>query len=251
MPLLVVRSAAEAKAHILDHAPDLCFVNGWYWLFDHETLNAASGGFVGVHNSLLPAYRGAAPLVWALINGEKEVGSSIFYMGDGMDEGDVLKQVRVTVGPDDRIGDVLERLEEGVLAELPSVWKALLDGSAVATPQAHHQASYCGPRQPSDGLINWCLPAYAVHNFIRAQSDPYPGAFTVLDGRTISILEAHPIDVRYAGTPGQVLRLNGAVVLVSCGENTALAVRTVRVDGTSMPAAKVLKSIRIRLLSHH
>lgn len=247
LPLHIARSRAHTSEILAAARPTRVFVCGWYWLFDERALALAPKGFVGVHNSLLPHYRGGAPLVWALINGETRVGSSIFEFGKGMDEGDIFHQVALDVGPDDAIGDVMPRLESSILEALPSVWRAIAAGDASRRAQDHSQATYCGQRRPEDGRIEWRMPARRVHDFIRAQSSPYPGAFAMLSGQKVICLRARTLDRPHIGTPGQVLVVRPSGVVVACGDNRAVEILECECEGAIGPANQFLNSIHIRL----
>ena len=226
----------------------MCIVCGWYWLLRKEILESVPGGFIGIHYSLLPKYRGGAPLVWALINGEPEVGLSIFTFAEGVDSGPIWAQERIPVGPDDYISDVLERLEAKSIAALEATYPGILNGTTRPWEQEHTQATYCSMRQPSDGEIHWRAPAREVYNFIRAQSRPYPGTFTWLQGEKLVIWRARREESVYYGTPGQVSKVSADGVHVVCGDNRAVVIETVEQDGIDMKAHKALKSVSIRLL---
>jgi len=245
----LARNQREARALLAGLSPDIGFVCGWYWLFSPGDIAAFPDGLWGIHNSLLPKFRGGAPLVWAIIAGEPEVGSTVFRISPGMDDGDVLMQVRVAISPNEDIADALRRIEAGLLERLGSQWGALLDGRATLVSQDESQATYCGQRTDEDGGINWTKPALALHDFIRAQAPPYPGAWTWLGAKRLRIFRALPFAGIYFGTPGQVLRRTGESVLVACGANTALELRSVLCEGESLPQAPsaVIRSVKDRL----
>jgi methionyl-tRNA formyltransferase len=246
--LRVVLSGSATKTVLQSLKPDIVFVCGWYWLIDNETLAEVPRGFYGIHNSLLPKYRGGSPLVWSIINGEPETGASLFRFGSGMDDGPVVHLERVTLLENDTIATVLEKLADGLLFSLPAIWRGLLDGTAVLTPQNEAEATYCGQRIAEDGRIDWARPARAVHNFIRAQVPPYPGAFTFINGKKAVFLKTEVENNRlYYGTPGQVLQRRPEGVLVACGNATTLNVLELAVDGELISSNKVLTSLSTRL----
>jgi methionyl-tRNA formyltransferase len=249
MPLHVAKSRAHMPEFLAGLSPTRVLICGWYWLIDEGALSLAPKEFVDIHNSLLPHYRGGAPLVWALINGETRVGSSIFEFGKGMDEGDIFHQVALDVGTDESIGDVLPRLESSILDALPSVWRTIVAGNAQRRAQDHAQATYCGQRRPEDGRVEWRMPARRVHDFIRAQSPPYPGAFAMMSGQKVVCLRSRPLDRPYLGTPGQVLVVRPSGVIVACGDNRAVEILECECEceGVIGPASQFLNSIHIRL----
>lgn len=241
---------AEADQVVTSISPDMCIVAGWYWLIADAIRARVPLGFIGIHNSLLPKYRGGAPLVWSLIRGEPEVGASIFTLADGVDTGPIWADVRVQVGPQEAVGSVLGRLEDGIVELFRELYPCLLDGQATAREQDSAGATYCCQRRPEDGQIDWSWPAAAVHNFIRAQSEPYPGAFTMLDSNPIHIWRATLTDETWFGTPGQVAQIVGDRVLVVCGDSRCVALQVVSHAGIRLGASEVIRSVRIRFPSH-
>ena len=246
VPCHVAANRRHAEELIREIRPDLCIVVGWYWLITEETLAEASGGFIGIHNSLLPAYRGVSPLVWSIINGEDVAGFSLFSFTVGMDEGEVWAQGSVPVGADDYVADVLGAITGEILKTFRRVYPSLLDGTAVSEPQDPGKATYCAARTASDGEIDWQQPARRIYDFIRAQSEPYPGAFTYFDGQRLTIWKARPFEPVYYGTPGQVARVDSEGVYVICGDNRALVLQEVGLAGQRSTAASVIRSIRTR-----
>jgi methionyl-tRNA formyltransferase len=246
VPLTVARDRRHADEVIRHAAPDLCLVAGWYWLIPDETRRVVRDGLIGVHNSLLPKYRGGSPLVWALINGERRVGASFFSLDAGMDAGPVWLQVSVDVGPDEYVGSVLERLEGECVQAFRDALPRLLAGALIPRPQDHSQATYCAQRLPEDGEIDWSSPAADVFNFIRAQAAPYPGAFTLLDGRKLTVVRAARVDARHYGTPGQVARVDAEGVLVVCGDAAAIRLEEVALDARPMHARDAVSTLRTR-----
>jgi methionyl-tRNA formyltransferase len=245
--IFMASSAKEAKKIVIDFSPDVVFVSGWYWLIDDQTLSCSALGFYGIHNSLLPKYRGGSPLVWSIINGDSEVGATAFSFASGMDDGRILHQVRVSNTQKDDIGTILKKIETALVDTLPDTWRSLLNGTAQFTEQDHSLATFCGQRMPEDGKIDWAMSSMQVHNFIRAQTPPYPGAFDYLGERKIVFLRTEVEETLYFGTPGQILRRFSDNVLISCGGNSAINVLEVAVDGVPTRPSKALPSISIRL----
>jgi methionyl-tRNA formyltransferase len=244
--MTAVSRRQEADDVIVRLAPDLCVVVGWYWLVDATMLARVPHGFVGIHNSLLPRYRGGAPLVWSLINGESEAGFSLFGLAPGIDAGPVWATGSLPVGPDEPIGSVLVRLEDLAVSTFSESYIPLLEGSLAPSVQDEARATYCCQRRPEDGQIDWSQPARAVHNFIRAQSDPYPGAFSFLDRQLLHVWSAAVSEEQWSGTPGQVARITAEEVLVVCGDGRCVALREVSVDDSRRPAPDVIRSINTR-----
>ena len=247
--LLISSSATQTSEIIRDMRPDIAFVCGWYQLLDEETLSRVPRGFWGVHNSLLPKYRGGSPLTWSILNGDDVVGCTVFELADGMDSGRVLLQVKVSNHVDDSIGSLLTKIEDSLIRKLPGKWLEVLNGNCVTREQNNDEATYCGQRLESDGEIDWNMDGKRIHDFVRAQSPPYPGAFTYLRGQKLAIFKTSPHPLPYFGTPGQVLSRNSESggVLIAAGSATAINVLEVSSEGETQRAVDLLTSNRIRL----
>ena len=222
---------ADLPGIIRELAPDLCIVVGWYWLLPRELLESVPRGFVGLHFSALPKYRGSSPLVWALINGEREIGISLFALADDMDAGDIWGQALLPVGEGEYVGTVLARLEDAAVTLLQATLPTLDAASARPTPQVHADATFCALRRPEDGLISWDWPATRVFDFIRAQSRPYPGAFSYLGTERVTIWRVSRFAHDYHGAPGQVVRNPDGGQMVVCGDHRALILDDVTFAG--------------------
>ncbi len=247
--LHLAENGKHAGQLIAELKPDLCIVAGWYWLLNEATLSAAPRGFIGIHNSLLPKLRGGAPLVWSIILGHKEAGVSFFSFTPGMDDGPLWAQGSVPIEENDYVGDVLAKLEEKTINLFKKNYPSILSDAVSPKAQDHSQATYCAMRQPLDGNIDWTWPAKAVHNFIRAQSHPYPGAFTFLDGDRLTIWRARLFEFEYTGTPGQVARRTEEGVVVICGDNRAIILEEVeRNDKKKGSACDLIRSVNGRMM---
>lgn len=190
---------------------DLVVVAGWYVFLPDDLL--ARMPFLGIHHSLLPKYRGGSPLVWAMIRGEREVGTSIFQLSHEMDAGMIWARAAILLDGRPYIGDVLDEANAIAIELLAGI----LDGKRTQIRQDESKATYAAQRQPDDGLIDWSRPAIEVERFVRAQSRPYPGAFTYADGQRVTIWRASAVDVDYAGVPGQVVRWGGPAIVTGDG----------------------------------
>ena len=247
IPVAVTRSGADLYDAVSAAQPELAVVCGWYSMIAADTRKLARRGFIGVHNSLLPKYRGAAPLVWAMLHGECEVGLSIYTLTDGMDDGDVWAQTSTAVGPDDYIGDVLARLEDACAEMISSVYPRMLGNTITPEPQDARHASYGTLRNRAHGRIRWSDPVQRIYRWIRAQSVPYPGAFTFCDGRRLTIWKAHPFQLPYYGRPGEVVRGPSGEAMVVCGDDWALVIDEAQFDNGEAGAGRDLLRPRIVL----
>jgi methionyl-tRNA formyltransferase len=208
LPLRILRRGSELEAAIREIAPDLCMVAGWYTVLPDRLLAAVPGGFVGVHASLLPEYRGGAPLVWAMIHGERKTGVTLFHFDSGMDTGDIVGQEAFEIADEDTIADVLRTAGATSVRLVRDHYPGLVSGKAPRVPQNHARATYGAMRSPADGRLAWQETAAQLRDFVRAQTHPYPGAFCqTQDGRRLTIWSAAVFPHAYAGPPGKVVAL--------------------------------------------
>jgi len=249
LDLKIAPSSAATKQLLFDIKPDIGIVSGWYTLLDAKALSYVKKGLWGIHNSLLPKYRGCSPLVWSIINGDLSVGCSVFKISEGMDDGEIAHQVIVDNTSDDDIHSILNKIENKLILELPNVWQTLLSGKGNFISQVESEATYCGQRVACDGLIDWRQSTEYIHNFIKAQSRPYPCAFSYLNGEKVLFLKSRSNELQYFGTPGQVLKRNLDSVLVSCGNNTAIEILRIEVNDKEVNVVDMFRSIKDRLTS--
>lgn len=246
---LVATSSQMVTQYLLDHSPDVVIVCGYYRILPIELIANVPSGVWGIHNSLLPRYRGGSPLVWQLINGERTIGSSFFKLTEGMDDGAILAQVKVSNSSDLTISEATEKIEEEWTRRLPLLWADFCHGTINPSEQIHSEATYCAQRQEADGLINWSMNASDIDAFIRAQGAPYPRAFFELNGKKVKVVR-HRIDPRTIyGVPGQVFQVFGDYVTVCCSGRTAITLCEVEVGGVNFKASDVINSIKMRLAS--
>jgi methionyl-tRNA formyltransferase len=163
---------------MLSYGPDLILVISWSQILSKEIVDFPRLGTVGVHYSLLPERRGGAPLVWAIIDGLEKTGLTLFYYDEGIDTGDIIDQIELKITQQDTVKSLLEKIE---IALPPFVLKnldAILEGANQRIKQDESKASYTKARTPKDGEIDWSLTREQIYNFIRAQTLPYPCAYT-------------------------------------------------------------------------
>jgi len=191
------------------HAPDLIVICGWQRLVSAEILGIPPMGTVGFHSSLLPKYRGRAPVNWALINGEKRTGVTMFFCDAKADTGDIIAQRAFPITPSDTCATVYEKSARAACRLLHEYLPLLAVGKAPRrrNPSAAHR--FWPKRRPEDGLIDWNRSPRQVHDWIRAQTHPYPGAFTFFGGRKYHVWISHPnrCVAGVCAPPGTILRL--------------------------------------------
>lgn len=201
--------------------PDIAFAIGWRYLINQEAYEIPLKGTLIIHDSLLPAYRGFAPMNWAIINGETKTGVTLFHIAEGVDCGPIIDQLATDIGIDDTAKTLDEKIiplyEEIIIKNLP----LLANGNIKSVPQDESRATYTCKRTPADGEINWALSALQIHHLIRACSHPFPGAFTTLQGKKIFIWEAkwmEPQDKYIGNIPGRVLGKRHGMIEVLTGQ---------------------------------
>jgi len=247
LDLITVDSPSKVQSIVDEFAPEIMLVIGYYRILPQEIIDSIDYGVWGIHNSLLPKYRGGSPLVWQLINGEEEVGSSFFRFSSGMDDGKVLHQVKFINKNSINIDEAMKNIEKLWVDSLPIIWKNYLTESIFPYEQNHDLATYCSQRKEQDGIIDWSLDAYELDRFIRSQSKPYPMAFFYHADNLLRIYK-HEVDNRTIyGSPGQVFEVKNSYVTICCGNNTALRLIKVELENDQYPANKFLNSIKIRL----
>lgn len=168
-------------------APDFVFSFYYRRMIPDSVLRAARRGALNMHGSLLPRFRGRAPINWAILKGETETGATLHYMEARADAGPIVGQEAVPILPDDPAHDVFGKVTEAAGRLLDRVLPSLIDGTAVAVPQIEADATTFRGRTSDDGRIDWGGTAASVHNLVRAVAPPYPGAFTELSGATVFV----------------------------------------------------------------
>ncbi|MGZ3607057.1 MAG: formyltransferase [Syntrophales bacterium] len=170
------------KEKISRLAPDVIFSFYFRHMLSQDILKIQAFGAYNLHGSLLPAYRGRAPVNWAIINGEKKTGVTLHHMIDKPDAGDIVGQKAVEIEFEDTTRTLYDKLCGAAREMLAEVLPLIREGRAPRIPQDVTKGSYYGGRRPEDGRIDWNRPAVEIYNLIRAVTDPYPGAFGFLPG---------------------------------------------------------------------
>ncbi|WP_149359299.1 methionyl-tRNA formyltransferase [Lolliginicoccus suaedae] len=221
--------------------PDIIVANNWRTWLPPEVFNAPRHGTLNIHDSLLPKYTGFSPLIWAVINGEPEVGLTAHMMDDELDAGPIVLQRSTAVGPRDTVTDLFHRTVDMIGPITLDALERIDNGTATYTPQDRSQATFFHKRSIEDSRIDWNWPAEVLERLVRAQSDPYPNAFTFHKGQRLRIIEARVSSGHYGGTPGRIFIHEGdGMVIVTgpepwTGRNKGLVIDRVRLDdGTEL-----------------
>ncbi|GAA4723920.1 methionyl-tRNA formyltransferase [Phytohabitans rumicis] len=237
--------------------PDVIVATNWRTWIPPEIFALPRLGTLNVHDSLLPAYAGFSPLIWALINGEERVGVTAHMMDGELDAGDIVLQRAVPVEPTDTATDLFHKTLE-LFGPITVDGLALIaSGRTDWVKQDRSRASFFHKRSIEDSRVDWNWPAQDLERLIRAQSDPYPNAFTYHRGERVRILAAAVSDGRYGGTPGRIfIREGDGVVIVAGadarhGRNHGLLIKRVRLDdGTDVPALEYFRTMGGYLTPH-
>jgi methionyl-tRNA formyltransferase len=209
-------------------APDVGFAVGFRYLLDDDALAVPRQGWLNIHSSLLPKYRGRAPVNWAILNGETELGATLHVIDAGIDSGDVVFQERFDLGEDEDVADALRKLDGCYERLIRRAAAGLADGDLPRRPLDVTGTAVWPRRTSEDGRIDWTAPADAVARLVRAVAPPYPGAFTTLASRRLTIARARAV----AGTrlPPGTIAADGTV---ACGSG-ALAPERLLVNGQAL-----------------
>ena len=223
-------NAPDVVARVAESDPDFLFSFYYRRMLGAPMLSTARRGALNMHGSLLPKYRGRAPVNWAILNGERETGVTLHHMTLRPDAGDLVEQQRVPIGPDDTAKEVFDRVSTAAAIALDRALPAILDGTAPRRTNDLAAGSYFGGRRPEDGRIDWSWPAKRVHDLVRAVAPPYPGAFCDLPGGRLSVLRT-----RLARSPPAVPAAPGVFVADGaiwgrCGDGACVEVLDATVD---------------------
>lgn len=226
---------AEALELFRSHGADVAVVVAYGRILPAGFLTAPRRGCVNVHFSLLPKYRGAAPVNWAIVRGERETGVTTMLIDEGLDTGAVLLQRAAPIGDEETAPQLLERLSH-LGAELLVETLARLD-SVEPRPQDDAAATHAPILKREDGLIDWTLAAEDLARRVRG-FQPWPGAHTSYKGRRLVLWRAAPAEGSRAAEPGRVISARGDELLVACGNSTALRLSEVQPEGKQRVSAR-------------
>jgi len=215
-------NAAPEIERIRGLAPDIIFSFYYRRMLQPALLAIPPRGCLNLHGSLLPRFRGRAPVNWALVKGETETGVTLHDMLAKPDAGEIVGQQAVPIACDDTALTLFAKLEQAAAELLDRLLPLIRDGREPRMPNRIEEGSYFGGRQPDDGRIDWTGDAVVAYNLIRAVTHPYPGAFGSLDGEKFLVWWAQPAEASLA--PG-VVQVNGHQALVGCGRGALQIIR--------------------------
>ena len=220
----------EALEFFKQAAPDAVVIIAYGQIIPRRLIEIPRLGWINLHGSLLPKYRGAAPIHRAILNGENHTGLTTMNIDAGLDTGPMLLKFETEIGPDETAPELYARLSEAGAAIVAQTLRGLDSGMITPTPQDNAQASFAPPLKKEEGRIDWSLSSQQIYNRIRGLQ-PWPGAFSSFRGKNCAIW-GRPLLVPSAavGLPGEILKAENNVV-VSCGSATALRLEFVQMEG--------------------
>ncbi len=234
----------EFLDELSSYEPDAIVVVAYGKFIPPPVLKLPSMGCINVHASLLPKYRGAAPIQWAIISGDTVTGVTTMLMDEGLDTGKILLQEETEIAADDNALTLSNRLSEIGAALLPRTLEGLNSGSVRPVPQTG-EPTFAPILKKEDGLIDWSLPAQKLVDLIRG-TYPWPGAYSFLGGQRLTVVRAKVLNGNRRGDPGRIERIGNEEVHVSTGMGL-LSVLEVKPEGRkSMPASSFMRGKRMR-----
>ena len=223
----------EAQQVLETAAPDAIVIIAYGQIIPTRLLPIPKLGWINLHASLLPKYRGAAPINWAIANGETKTGLTTMRIDAGMDTGDMLLSREIAIGPSETAPELAARMSEAGAPLVAETLRGLATGTLTARQQDHAAATLAPLLKKEDGRIDWNRPAHEIYNRMRGFT-PWPGAYTTFRGQTCHLwAEPASNDMREkkaAGAPGTLLS-HGSDVLVSCGQESFLRLLHVKLEG--------------------
>ena len=222
-------------------APDMIFSFYYRNLLSEKILAAARLGAYNLHGSLLPKYRGRAPLNWVLVNGERETGVTLHRMVERADAGDILAQERIAIAEDDDAMSLHHKLVACATTLLASCLPTMKRGLIEGVKQDESRASVMRGRTPEDGRIEWSLPAKSINNLVRAVTDPWPGAFGYVGTTKFIVWKAKAHDMAHSAKPGTALSINPLVI--ACGEGALEVLTGQSEQGVYMNGSQLAQSL--------
>ena len=219
----------EAVAKLREYNADVFVVAAYGQILSKELLDMPKYGCVNIHASLLPKYRGAAPIQWSIIDGEKVTGVTTQMMAEGIDTGDILDVIEVEIDKEETGGSLFDKLTVAGSEVILTTLKKLEDGTVTRTPQDHSKSTYAKMLDKKLGNIDFSMTAEQIERLIRGLN-PWPSAYTMYKGKTLKVWKADVIDKEYEGELGQLVDKTKNAVIVKTGKG-ALAITELQLEG--------------------
>lgn len=230
---------SEDLQTLIDMEPDLIVTAAFGQILPKALLDAPRLGAVNVHASLLPKYRGGAPIHQAIIDGEKETGVTIMYMAPKLDAGDIISQQAIDIEANDDVGSMHDKLSFLGADLLAKTLPDIINGTNDRIEQDEAKATFASNISREDERINWSASAQDIYNHIRGLS-PWPVAYTKLDDKNMKLYQAHIVEGK-DGKPGEIIETTKKAIIVGTGSSDAIALTDIQLSGKKrMPTANFL-----------
>jgi methionyl-tRNA formyltransferase len=228
--------ADEALDYFLRVAPDVVVIIAYGQIVPARLIATPRLGWINLHGSLLPQYRGAAPIHWAIVNGEAKTGLTTMQINEGLDTGPMLLKYETRIEPDETAPELTARLAEAGAPLMAETLRKADRGEITPIPQDDSQRSFAPPLKKEDGRIDWSLPAQQIYNRIRGLQ-PWPGAFTKFRGKLCHVWGRPSANAPVSDAPGSV-DIRGGELLVSCGNRASLRLEFLQLEGRKKVTAR-------------
>jgi methionyl-tRNA formyltransferase len=226
----------EAQDLLKQLAPDCIVIIAYGQIIPARLLDIPTLGWINLHASLLPKYRGAAPINWAIANGETQTGVTTMRIDAGMDTGNILLQEEIGIAPEETAPELAKSMAEAGAPLMLDTLRGLAAGKLTARPQNNDEATYASLLKKEDGHIDWNRPAQEIYNRMRGFA-PWPGAYTSFRGQTCQLwAEPFALSTLTGSAPGTISR-EGTQILIACGHATLLRLLSVKVEGRKQISA--------------
>lgn len=223
-------SGSDELATLINSEPDLIITAAYGQFLPTKLLNAAKIAAINVHASLLPKYRGGAPIHYAVMNGDAKTGVTIMYMVKAMDAGDIISQEDLTIGANDTTGEMFDKLSQLGRDLLMETLPHLVDGTSSRTPQDPAQVTFSPNITPKQEVLDFKAPAQAVHNHVRGLN-PFPTAHTTINGVRTKIQRTHLVDATTELPAGSVVKKTKKELWLAAGQHTVVAIDEIQPAG--------------------
>lgn len=232
-----LRENQEIFEKLKELEPQLGVVVAYGKIIPKEIIEIPKLGIINLHFSLLPKLRGAAPINWAIINGEQKTGVTVFFINEKMDEGDIILQKEIEIGERERVDKLRERMIPIGTSLLLSAIDSIEKGDFKRIPQNHALATYAPKIKKEDGLIDWSKTAEEIDRLVRGLFG-WPGTFTYWNGKMLKVIETLPLEEKFDfKKPGEIVEIRKEGIIVACGNNSAILIKTLQLEGKKvMPA---------------
>jgi len=242
----------ESLKRLKEFNPDIILVVAYGQILSSHILNIPKMGCINIHGSLLPKYRGAAPINRAIINGEKETGITFMFMNEKVDAGEIIFQEKIDIFPDETCGELYYRLSALSADSLPKLLEKIKSGKIEGIPQDNKLVTFARKMKKEDGKIDWSDKGEKVYNLIRG-TIPYPGAFTYYHGRKLKIIRARFLyDYQDEAEtsfpkPGRVVKIEKDAILISTGDKGIIKIlRLIPAGSKELTAKQFVNGYKIK-----